>query len=316
METKLTELTFGVDCDEVLRPVLSRMVKLYNKWTDASITEDDVKDFDVEKSFPLVREKLHKAPLDWFFQEHEDYIFSGEPLQETIDALNGLYEIGRVVIVTNQRSMSNRIQTMNWLEKYGFKYDSICFTSNKSDVKCTYLIDDNQLNFVGSCAPVKVLITAPYNKEYEPDLDTDLLRVNNISEFYHTIASNLVGLTRNTFLRLCVPLYDGTVDVSKLCTAKMMSQELGQHLNGSLVTGYDATYEIYVSHSILAEKPTRLVITDDLDYFTKCDAECLCLSGQSYPPSVFVKRNGHISSYDMSRLNICSYFSGVYSILG
>ena len=43
METKITDIISGVDCDEVLRPVLSRMVKLYNKWTDAEITEDDVR---------------------------------------------------------------------------------------------------------------------------------------------------------------------------------------------------------------------------------------------------------------------------------
>ena len=195
MENKLTDIIFGVDCDEVLRPVLSRMVKLYNKCTGAGITEDDVHYFDVEKSFPLVREKLHKSPTDWFFIENEDYIFSCEPLQETVEALNGLYEIGRVIIITSQISPSNRVQTIKWLEKYGFKYDSICFTSNKNDVRCTYLIDDNQLNFDGNCAPAKVLITAPYNKCYIPKKGIRFMRYNNISEFYKEIKSFLARLT-------------------------------------------------------------------------------------------------------------------------
>ena len=314
MENKLTDIIFGVDCDEVLRPVLSRMVKLYNKWTDAGITEDDVHYFDVEKSFQLVREKLHKSPTEWFFTENEDYIFSCEPLPETVEALNGLYEIGRVIIITSQISPSNRVQTIKWLEKYGFKYDSICFTSKKNDVRCTYLIDDNQLNFDGNCTPIKVLIDAPYNKDYVPGKGTDLMRYNNLTEFYKAIKSNLAGFTAKSFLSTCIDLL--SVDIgtgtNESITPAMISHKLGRHFKAEQVPGFDATYVVKISHPRLSEPPSSLVITTDLDKLEPCISECIVISDKNGKIELFIKDNGKIKSYDMKIFNVFSYLTSIF----
>ena len=51
------KLKIVVDCDEVLRCTVSRMVELYNKEFNASKKMEDIKDFDVAISFPDILER-------------------------------------------------------------------------------------------------------------------------------------------------------------------------------------------------------------------------------------------------------------------
>ena len=49
--------TFGIDCDEVLRSLLDGMVTLYNENFNENLDREDVKDFNVEISFPKIKEE-------------------------------------------------------------------------------------------------------------------------------------------------------------------------------------------------------------------------------------------------------------------
>ena len=158
--------TFAIDCDEVLRALLDNMVALYNENFGENVKREDVKDFNVEVSFPKIQEETGSTASEWFFQQHGSELFTKSPaLPGIIGSIDTLKEYGHVIIVTYQKSLQNKIDTLNWLADNGIAPDGICFLKNKTLLHTDYLIDDNHWNFIGSNATHGILITAPYNQE-------------------------------------------------------------------------------------------------------------------------------------------------------
>ena len=180
-------IVFGVDVDGVLRDNLGIMVDLYNKGFDESMTVDDVKHFEVTKSFP----KFTEHGIDgrkFFFQDYADEIFlNAEPCQGAISAMEILKEHGTVVIVTNQIGIDNKVRTLQWLEQNRIPYDSILFSQEKFLLNCNVMIDDNTAFFHGSPASKAVVIEAPYNVMVPDDLIVDESNDVKTVERYKTI---------------------------------------------------------------------------------------------------------------------------------
>lgn len=184
------EITFGIDIDEVLRHLLSRMVKLYNDNFNQNMTVDDVKDFVVDNSFPVIQETVGYSASRWFFQEHGKELFRlSKPMGDVSDYISHLRKFGKVIIISYQKSYTNKIDTLWWLDKHEVEYDGICFVKDKTIIHTDYLVDDNDWNFENSHADHAVLITAPYNKD--KNLDDilsksnckDIMRFDSLEEF-------------------------------------------------------------------------------------------------------------------------------------
>lgn len=173
----MSRCTFAIDVDEVLRSLLKNMVALYNENFGENLDVNDVKDFVVENSFPKIYETTGISPSKWFFQDHGEELFvKGEAFPEIKNDLDILRQYGDVIIVTYQKTYQNKIDTLKWLEEHGLAPDGICFLKDKTLLHTTYLIDDNDWNFVGSNADIGVLVTAPYN--VDKDLN-DILETSN-----------------------------------------------------------------------------------------------------------------------------------------
>lgn len=174
---KMSRCTFAIDVDEVLRSLLKNMVALYNENFGENLDVNDVKDFVVENSFPKIYETTGISPSKWFFQDHGEELFArGEAFPNVKNDLDTLRQYGDVIIVTYQKTYQNKIDTLKWLEEHGLAPDGICFLKDKTLLHTTYLIDDNDWNFVGSNADIGVLVTAPYN--VDKDL-SDILETSN-----------------------------------------------------------------------------------------------------------------------------------------
>lgn len=159
---------YGVDVDGVLRNTLPVMVCLYNNEFGTNLTTDDVTDWNIDKSFPLIREKLgYEKPDDWFFFDHAKEIFlESHQIFGAKAAIDELRNRGnKVIIITYQKNTENKIYTLQWLENNHITYDAICFTKDKSQVKCNVFIDDNDYNFTKCAADYAYLVTKPYNKD-------------------------------------------------------------------------------------------------------------------------------------------------------
>lgn len=175
-------ITFGIDCDEVLRSLLDGMVSLYNENFGENMTRDEVRDFNVEVSFPKIKEMTGKTSAEWFFQEHGQELFLKSPALPGINqAIQKLRKYGQVIIITYQKTYQNKLDTLNWLINNKVEVDGLCFLKNKTLLHVDYMLDDNWWNFLGSNADTGVLITAPYNEDIAVN---ELIEKSNCKKMY------------------------------------------------------------------------------------------------------------------------------------
>lgn len=186
----MKNLTIGIDVDGVLRDNLQIMVDLYNKEFDGNMTVNDIRDFRTEVTFPTIEPITGKTASEWFFQDHSNEIFlKASPFNDVVNDIKKLREIANVVIITYQKTILNKLQTLCWLEINGIDYDGLIFMKDKTKFMCDYLVDDNDWNFLGSNAKHGILIDAPYNKDksIEEILSSSncesLVRYKNLHEF-------------------------------------------------------------------------------------------------------------------------------------
>lgn len=170
-----------IDVDGVIRNINETMCKMYNDLFDENLTVEDMFDYDVEKVFNKVKEKLGMTAVDYFFDWSARSIFlNSEPYAGVREAIQKLRDAGhKVVIVTWQFSLQNKYYTLLFFEKNKIPYDDICFTRDKWMIQGDWLIDDNP-EFIEDerDKSKKILINMPYNKKVIPFLK----RANNLQE--------------------------------------------------------------------------------------------------------------------------------------
>jgi 5'(3')-deoxyribonucleotidase len=156
-----------IDCDGVLRDLLTQMSNVYNEHYNESINPDDVINFETEKTFTKCLEIDDIHPNEWLFQKNSYKLFlDSSPLPKAKEAMSLLHKKGYyIIIVTNQVSLINKTDTLLWLEDNGIYYDSIFFTDKKNLIKGDIIVDDNIDNLNMCDDERKICIKAPYNKE-------------------------------------------------------------------------------------------------------------------------------------------------------
>lgn len=176
-----------VDVDGVLRDMLSAMCGIYNAVYNDNIQPCDVKDYDVDVSFPKCKEKDGISAKYAFFNEYEDEVYNcANALPKAKEAMDILHNLGyHIIIVSHQESVGNKTDTLYWLEEHGIYYDSVCFTKNKDVVKGGIIIDDNPefLDQITDEGCRKILIDAPYNENC-----TKYERFYSLYDFVKTLA--------------------------------------------------------------------------------------------------------------------------------
>lgn len=157
-------LVFAIDVDNVLRNNLGEMVRLYNEHFNETKDVSDITNYKTEIEFPKIEEETGKTSSQWFFQDHSHELFvEAKPFDNVAEDIKKLKEYGDIVIVTYQKTILNKQQTLEWLDNNNIEYDSIVFAKDKSIVDCDYFVDDNDWNFKNCKADKGILISAPYN---------------------------------------------------------------------------------------------------------------------------------------------------------
>lgn len=173
----MNEKVFLIDCDEVLRQTLVKMLEVYNRHFPDKKKMEDVISFKTEISFPEIEKLTGQTPSHWFFQEHgEEMFLETDPFPHVKEDIETLKQYGKVVVLTYQKTYANKKHTLEWLEKIGIEPDGICFMKDKTLVSGDYLVDDNDWNFRGNEVKYGILIDAPYNKDKSVD---DVLRTSH-----------------------------------------------------------------------------------------------------------------------------------------
>jgi len=165
-----SDMIFGVDIDGVIRDMVSSAISVYNKEFGENLKPEDWKLYNPDLQFPKIKEIKGYSADKWFFEENGTALFrDSKPIGNPSDSINRLRKFGKVVIISYQKSYQNKMDTLQWLCDNGIESDGICFVDDKSIVRVNYLIDDNPEYLFRSNCEHAILISAPYNIEYEFD---------------------------------------------------------------------------------------------------------------------------------------------------
>lgn len=164
------KLIVKIDIDGVIRDINSTMVELYNKTFGTHLTLENTIYYDVDKTYPmcatLYPNEKHPA-VKFFFKEHaEDIFLNSKAYKDARYAITKLQLFGyKIVIVSWQMSLVNKIYTLKFLEDNGINYDDICYTKDKWMIKGDWLIDDNpEFIFDERDMSKMIMVTQPYNR--------------------------------------------------------------------------------------------------------------------------------------------------------
>ena len=180
MEKKIIK----IDCDGVLRDLLYKMCEVYNRRYGTNLQPHEVTDFDVGKIFTKCEEVDNIPANTWLFKNNGNELFFNSPMMDGAkEAMDMLHELGYyIVIVTHQQTLDNKIDTLNWLAKYGIYYYSICFTNQKQIIKGHIHVDDHLYYLNQTEEREKICITAPHNES-----DKSFKRFNSLLEFVKSL---------------------------------------------------------------------------------------------------------------------------------
>lgn len=174
-----------VDIDNVIRDMGGQMVALYNSVYKNKLkkkfTKKDIKDYDVNISFPLCKNKARR----FFFDiKAKDVYLDAKPMKDASDGLERLRNMGHeIILVSYQHTRASKEYTLDWLQKWNIPYDALVFTNkeDKTIIPADYIIDDNP-KFLDMDSVKKVCIDWPYNRGKNYDY-----RVKSINEFVKSI---------------------------------------------------------------------------------------------------------------------------------
>ena len=182
-----------VDVDGVIRDMIGGMCQIYQWQFKEHISPESITDYDINKSFPKVKEQLNCTPWQFFFEDHADGVFRciSKPFDGVKQALDLLHKKGyKVVIVTWQFNKQNKEFTLDFFDRHHLYYDDICFTQDKWMVHGDYLIDDNPEFILNeSDHSKKIMVDTPYNR-YIDDKSLNILRVKSLEEAVDVIVQH------------------------------------------------------------------------------------------------------------------------------
>ena len=135
-----------IDMDGVIRDILTPMCDIYNDLCKENVQPKDINVYNVNEFFVKMWDEFLFKPSDHFFNYMADDVFlnKSKPYEGVRDAILRLKENGfKVIIVTWQESLKNKLLALEFLNRYDIPYDDICFTRDKYLIQGDILIDDN-----------------------------------------------------------------------------------------------------------------------------------------------------------------------------
>ena len=178
-------MTILVDLDDTITDLLTPWIEALNAKYRFSVRREDVKEWDMQKAFPLLTRDEISEPL-----RDRQLWRNVRPLPGARECLEKLMLRGHeIYIVTTSHYTTIEAKLEECLFRYFpfIGYDRVIIANNKSIIRGDILIDDNPANLT-SGVHWGILIDAPYNKEFEEN-KYGVLRVSGWKEIYDAILS-------------------------------------------------------------------------------------------------------------------------------
>ena len=143
--------TIKIHVDGCIRATFAAMCDVYEKETGIQKTSEDIFSYNLDESFPAIKELIANGMLDakntsdFFFNQHsEDCFLNANAISDVNKSIDKIREMGcRVAICTHQPLYNGRLYTLSFLSNNEIHYDELHFTREKSRIQAEYIIDDS-----------------------------------------------------------------------------------------------------------------------------------------------------------------------------
>ncbi len=176
-------MTILVDMDDTIEQMLKAWLDGANKKYGRNVACEESVSWDVSAAYPgLTREQIYDIPRQPGFWKTVD------PVPGAAEALQRFTAAGHkvfIVTATPYEQISEKM-TDHLFRYFPFlTWDQVIITGNKQMIRGDVLIDDGVHNLEGGDY-VKILVTAPYNKDYDAEAN-GMIRVRNWQEIEEEI---------------------------------------------------------------------------------------------------------------------------------
>ena len=183
--------TIKIDVDGCIRDIFAVMCDVYEKETGIQKTSEDIFSYDLNESFPVIKELIANRMLDakntndFFFNQHsEDCFLNANAISDVKKSIDKIREIGyRVAICTHQPLYNGRLYTLFFLYKNDIHYDELHFTREKWRIQADYIIDDSPEFLTDRREKArKICIDYPFNRSLSQFSFEKSNRFKNVSD--------------------------------------------------------------------------------------------------------------------------------------
>ena len=180
-----------IDVDGVSRDIGGGICDVYEKETGIQKTSEDIFSYDLNESFPVIKELIANRMLDakntndFFFNQHsEDCFLNANAISDVKKSIDKIREIGyRVAICTHQPLYNGRLYTLFFLSKNDIHYDELHFTREKWRIQEDYIIDDSHEFLTDRREKArKICIDYPFNRNLSQFSFEKSNRFKNVSD--------------------------------------------------------------------------------------------------------------------------------------
>lgn len=175
-----THITFGIDWDDVIAPLNSVAVAIYNEQHQSPITLD-----------VLTHWNSGGMILGDIYQSMELYE-KQSPIPEAVQLIHELETIGNVYIATHPLPHVEPFRRQQIHQTFPeIPEDRILIGSGKETIPFTFLLDDNLRTIQLSKAEFPVLLDQPWNQESEDSKYRKVFRIYGLPEFLDFVKSKI-----------------------------------------------------------------------------------------------------------------------------
>lgn len=177
-------MIIAIDFDETLFPTLQKVISIYNKQNNESLTLEQVTDYNFYKCLNSnVADKLLKL-----FCNKETYN-NLQPFDNATMGVQSLIEHGHEIYIATSTDTKNIVWQEQLLQKY-FPFmpkENLIRIHNKKLLQCDVLVEDNLEQLIKHKLCNRVCLDKPYNRNEAKDFAYDIHRCTNWSEILDAI---------------------------------------------------------------------------------------------------------------------------------
>ena len=177
-------MTILVDMDDTIEQLLKAWLQAANEQYGRNVQCDDVVSWDLTAAYPgLTWEQVYSVPLQpGFWKTVEPIPGAAEALQRFMAAGHEVY----LVTATPYECVHEKMNDLVFRYFPFISWNQIILTTNKQMIRGDVLIDDGIHNLEGGDY-VKILMTAPYNRNYDAEAN-GMIRVRNWEEIEEIVS--------------------------------------------------------------------------------------------------------------------------------